>query len=302
MSIVVAVAVAAAHTPARANALEPLPTLVISAHSHQGGPDAAVEREVRAALAQIDRVDLMAPPPLDFEAVQLAIDCTDESARCLRQVAERMDARVLVVPVVERANGTVVLRVLYYDAEGAEAPRTLEIEGRGDKVDGVLLARLPKLLRELFGEPAEPGEPAPTEIHPDLQPLPAPDPIKDGEPEARGPSLIAPLLIGAGGLGAVAAGLAFGVMMKNTQDDYATRSITTEMQAELAEEQRQRGEDQAMAATILLGVGAAAVVTAGIWLALVSGGEDQPAQAALVPAIGPRSAGVSLVGTWEAGR
>jgi hypothetical protein len=100
----------------------------------------------------------------------------------------------------------------------------------------------------------------------------------------------------------VAAGLAVGVAMKNTENDYASRPITTEMQAQLAEQERQRGEDQATAATVLLGVGAAAVVTAGIWLALVSAGEDQPAQAALVPAIGPRSAGVSLVGTWEAGR
>jgi hypothetical protein len=297
----IAVAIAVAQAPAEAHALQPLRTLVISAHSSQGSPDAAVEREVRAELARIDQVHLLAPPPLDLEAVQLAIDCTDESAGCLREVAERMEARVLIVPSVERADGNVVMRVLYFDSEADEAPRALEREGGGSAVDGELLAKLPEMLRELLGVKDEPVESSAADEAPEVQPAPE-EVVAPSEPETGGPSLLAPALIGAGGLGAVAAGLVVGAMMKETEDDYAAHAIDTQMQARLAEEDRKRGQDQALVATILLGAGAAAIVTSGIWFALVSTSEDRPAQASLVPVISPHSAGVALLGTLEATR
>ena len=299
-----AVAIATAHAPADAYALEPLRTLVISARSKQGSPDAAVVREVRAALAGFDQVHLLPPPPLDLEAVQLAIDCTDESASCLREIAERMEARVLIVPAVERADGTVTLSVLYFDSQGEEAPRALEREGRGSAVTPELLAELPEMLRELLAVLAvkeESAQPTAAEDPPEAQPAPK-EVVEPTEPDTGGPSLLAPVLIGAAGLGAVAAGLVVGAMMKQTQDDYASRAIDTQMQARLAEEDRKRGQDQALVATVLLGAGAAAIVTSGIWFALVSGKEDRATQASLVPVISPRSAGISLLGTWEASR
>ncbi len=300
MAMAVAVAIGL-QVPAVAHALEPLKTLVISARSKKGSAEAAVVREVRTALAGFDQVHLLPPPPLDLEAVQLAIDCTDESASCLREIAERMEARVLVVPAVQRADGTIKLRVLYFDSEGDEAPRAVERERSGSAVDAELLAELPGMLRELFAIKDEPAEPTAAEDQPEVQPAPE-EVVEPTEPETGGPSLLAPVLIGAGGLGAVAAGLVVGAMMKATEDDYASRAIDSEMQARLAEEDRKRGQDQALVATVLLGAGAAAIVTSGIWFALVSGKEDRAAQASLVPVIGPRSAGVTLLGTWEASR
>jgi hypothetical protein len=301
-SAVLAAAVAA---PASAAAGDGGKVLVIAGRTLQEGPDAAVVREVRSALGDIDSVELMAPPPLDLEAVQLAIDCADESAQCLREVAQRMEARMLIVPSVARAGGSVTLRILQFDTK-ADAPRTAEAHTSGKNVDS-LLPQVPKLLREVLGvaeKPAQEPAAAPAaEAAP--QEAPAEDaaaPVEPSEPR-RGIS-VAPVVIGIGGLVAVAGGLAFGAMMKSTQDDYAKQPVQTQDQARAADKVRERGERQALVATVLLGVGAAAVVTSGVWLALEIGRDkgEAPAQAALVPTIGPRSAGLTLVGTWEEAR
>ena len=299
-----AIAVALCLAPAAARALEPARTLVIAGQSLQGGPDAPVERKVREVVSERKTHKLLPPPALDLEAVQLAIDCAEPSEACLRSVAERLEARVLIIPSVERSRGKTTLHILYFDVEAGKPPREVHRRTRGDAVDDWLLAGIPELIEELLGKEPDP-EPEPSPA-PELQPAepePTPAPAQAvQERQTGGGSKLAPVLIGAGGLAAVTAGLVLGAMMMETEEEYAAQPIQTEAQARMADAIRARGEDQALAATLLLGVGTAAVVTAGVWFAIASSslGEAKPAtQAALVPAIGPRQAGVMLLGTWE---
>lgn len=303
-SLAVCLAVAASVSAVRAHARESAPTLVIAARAAERERHAAVLDEVRTALTQLGAVELLPPPPLDLEAVQLAIDCPKESAECLREVAQRMDARVLLVAAVKRGDGEVGLRLLHFDLDSAEPPRTAVRVATGSELNRALLDQVPEMLRELLRVEVSPPEVAEAEVSP--QPAaPTPQPAASARAVDRadtgsevGPSL-APLLLGASGLAAVGAGVAFGALMNDSQEKYAARAIETEMQAEAAERDRTRGRRQALAANVLLGAGAAAVVAAGIWLALDSGDEDRPARAALLPTVGPGSAGLAVLGTWE---
>lgn len=277
-------------------------TLVIAAQARSDALDAAVVRELRAALSEHAQVALMAPAPLDLEAVQLAIDCPDESARCLREVAERMEARVLIVPAVARDKAGRTLRLLYFDSKDAAEPRTVVRRVAGAAADRELPEAVPGMVHELLGVEDEPAElPEPSEP----APAPAPAPATADRESAPGSALpIGPLVLGGAGVGVIAAGLVVGALMQKTENDYAARTIDSEMQAQSAEMERERGQQQAVVANVLLGTGVAAVVAAGVWLAFASGGgKDSSTQTALVPVLGPRAVGVSLLGTWgEAGR
>jgi hypothetical protein len=62
--------------------------------------------------------------------------------------------------------------------------------------------------------------------------------------------------------------------------------VETEAQARAAVDARSTGETQALAATVLLAVGGAAIAAAGIWFAVeVSGGSEQTT--AFSPMLGP---------------
>lgn len=123
--------------------------------------------------------------------------------------------------------------------------------------------------------------------------------------QATGPGLfdavpLGPLVLGAGGLAVVAAGLVVGAMASSTQADYEMRVVDSPMQAQLAEHERERGKREALIANVLLGTGAAAIAGAAIWFVIDRKQGDRQAQAALSPMLGPDGAGLALAGTWEA--
>jgi hypothetical protein len=285
---------------AEARALDRPRALVIAARS--GAEHAAVEREVRLALADLGRVELLSPPAVDLEAAQLALDCTEASADCFGAVARRMDARVLVMVAVERRSGRVKLRLSYFDVGHGAEPRSAVAERKGNEVGRALLDTIPDLLRELFEgieEPVEPELDAPAEE-------PGPEPLAPVAPAAMdrdgGGVPLGPVLLGVGGVGVIAAGIAVGAAMSTTQDRYAMRVIDSRAAADAAEADRELGRQQAVTANVLLGVGAAAVIAAGVWYALVSrkGAGDGEPRAHLVPNVSPDGAGVALFGAWEA--
>jgi hypothetical protein len=90
-----------------------------------------------------------------------------------------------------------------------------------------------------------------------------------------------------------------GALMKSTERDYAARRVQNEMQAQLADQDRERGKQQAVVANVLLGTGVAAVVASAIWLGIELKTRERAPQAALVPALSKHSAGLAVVGTWE---
>jgi hypothetical protein len=293
----VAVAVTIGQAASTARAEDAARTLVITARAPTGS-DAEMVRAVREALSELPQVSLMAPPPLDLEAVQLAIDCTDETASCLRDVAKRMDARVLIVPAIARSDAEVALRILHFDSDKGAEPRTVVQRRTGKSADKDLREAVPEMLRELMAVEDEAKElPAPSESAEEAQP--APEPAVDSAPAPGTRLPVGPLVLGGAGLGVIAAGLVVGALMQQTQNDYADRVIDSEMAAMAAEEDRESGKRQAIVANVLLGAGVAAVAAAGVWFLFDRGEPALAAQTALVPTLGPSSAGVSLVGTWE---
>jgi hypothetical protein len=304
IALAAAASVAIAGAASGAHAQDAKRTLLIGAQDRAGGPSAAITRALRSALADVDGHSLMAPAPLDLEAVQLAIECPDETAACLGEVAARMEARILVIPSVRKSGDQVALRLLQFDAEERGEPRTVVRRASGADAEAKLIEAVPGLVDELFGVENEPAElPAPS-ADAEAAPEATPDAAADDTGESAGSSglPIAPLVIGGAGVAAIAAGLTVGLLMQQTEDDYAERTITTDMQAMAAEVERERGQRQAVVANVLFGVGIAAVVAAGVWLALDLGSDQDPSQTALVPVLGPRSAGLSLLGTWEESR
>ena len=292
-----ALAVVAFALPARA--LDTPIAVALPTHSKDAAQGKVVDRALRDAIEALDKVELLPQPALDLEAVQLAIDCPDESARCLGEVAQRLKAQLLLAASIERKGDETVLRVLYYDRRGDEAPRTLERRAQLGEPEQKLLDAIPEMVRELLGEPA-PAEPAAAPAEPS-EPLPAPAAATSAPAASPShPLPLGPLLLAGGGAVAIGTGLVFGALMKSTERDYAARPVETEMQAQLADQDRERGKQQALIANVLLGTGVAAVVAAGIWLGVDIKSREQPPQAALVPGVGPGSASVTLLGTWEA--
>jgi hypothetical protein len=294
-----------------ASALESPHALVICAQCVTDA-DTAIEDSVRGALRQMQRFEVLPAPALDLEAVQLSIDCPEPSARCLRAVAKKLDAGVLLVPAIVRKRAQIELRLLYFDAASGGEPRsvtrgrTMTKAGRGS---GEWDAELPGMLRELIGEASEDryeAEP-PSAATPTTPEATGTDEAgsrlaagarTSGEASGDSALPLGPLVLGAGGLAVVAAGLVTGAIMRGTEDDYAERTVDNQEQARLAEQARTRGRTQALVANVLLGTGAAAVAAAGIWLALDLRAQERPAQASLRPILGPDQAGVQWIARW----
>ena len=289
---------------ARADAAQKPRALVFAPRASEGKAaktSALVTREVRAGVERAELAELLPEPALDLEATELAIDCVGETAECLGEVAARSKARVLIVPSIEQSAGVTALRILYFDADGAQEARTVQRSAKGDELDRSVLDAIPEMLGELFHAKGDTEE-AEAEAEPERSaPQEASEPMPSQDVQQK-PLPLAPIIVAGSGLVVMAAGLAVGLMMKGTQDDYADSAVQTPDQAKQADAYRERGRHQAVAANVLLGVGAAAVVAGGIWLAVGLSSERKPApQAMLVPSLSKDSAGLALVGAWEDG-
>jgi hypothetical protein len=281
-----------------ANARAEMPRAVVFAPADSGHKsEARAVRDVRESLERLDLAALLAPPPLDLDAMEMTIDCVGESASCLGKLAERAKAQIVIAPSITRKDGKSTLRILYFDARKGDAPRSVERSAKGDELDDATFNAVPDMMRELFGtQPAAKPQPEP---EPEAAPQPAPQPQPPPESTSR-PLPVGPIVLGAGGVAVLAGGLVLGAIMNSTQDHYAHRSVMTEAQAKQADEERKLGKQEALAADLLIGTGAAALLAATIWFAADMRREERPpAQTALVPAIGPHSAGLALAGFWE---
>jgi hypothetical protein len=277
---------------------EGLPRAVaLPPHTQQAARDAALSRELERALIQQGKVELLPQPALDLEAVQLAIDCVEETPACLGQVARRIEAEIVIAPSVQRTPNGIVLGLLYFDARSGKPPRKVAYKQAGEELGRQTFDALPGLLRQLFPEEEAATEPEASEPTTAGEETAAPVSAESGG--ARKLPL-GPIVLGGVGVAALATGVVFGAMMNSTENSYAARPIQDEAQVQSAEDERKRGESQALVANVALGVGAAAIVAAGVWLALELTADQEPPQAALVPALGTDYAGLTVVGTLGA--
>jgi hypothetical protein len=278
--------------------------LVLADQAKPGSQAAEVTKAVRDALAELEAVRLLPPPALDLEAVQLAIDCSDDSAQCLGEVATRMQAEILILPRLEAGKDSLELRITRFEKATGEAPVVAMRKQSGSRLDATLLDAVPSMLRELLQIEDEPQDAAPDE----LLSAPADEDAAtrvDNSVEERSTLFglpLGPVLVGGGGLVLLTAGVVVGAVANATENEWAEREIDTQAQAKAASILRQNGKDQATAANVLMAVGIGGLVAATVWYVLDPSTESAPEHARLQPMLGPSSAGLVLSGAWGAGR
>jgi hypothetical protein len=288
--------------------------------------DVAVEKEVRRAVGELKRFQLAPAQRVDFEAVQLGLDCAEENTRCLRQAADELSVDALFVATLSRQNDSSSLRVLYFDVSRGE-PRSVTRSRPAAGSERKWRSELPAMLSELLA--VSPQASAAVDAAPAPAPIPAPAADTGADP-SKPPADAAPiepertateadsaahdaetspgwfeamptgaLLLGAGGLAAITSGLVVGAIARATESMYRERVIDSPMQAEAAERDRARGEREVLIANLLLGTGAAALVGAAVWLVVDHQASDRRGPTALAPTLGPDGAGLVLAGRWD---
>jgi hypothetical protein len=271
-----------------------LPPATLLATGGESGT--ALDSVIHAALEDLNVVKIVAAPGMDLGAVQLAIDCVSETTRCLKAVAAKSRAKILIAPTLQRTPSELVLSVLRFDvSDGGDMRRVLRRQ-TGRTVGPELLDAIPDMLRELFNLPKL-ERPAVAEAAPTASEAPAPDiaSMPDYPTESHRPSLVGPLILGGAGVAALGVGLVMGVVMKDQQSEYESLSarVETEAQARAAVDARSTGQTQALAANMLFVVGGAALAAAGIWLAIeLSDGSEQAT--AFAPVLGPNQVALVL--------
>jgi hypothetical protein len=276
--------------------------------STQGAPSGSpLDSVVQSTLEDLGVVEIVSRPGMDLGAVQLALDCVAETIQCLRAATDQSHAELLVAPTLQRTPSELVLSVLRFDTRGQGKMRRVVRRQSGQVLGSALLDQVPSMMRELFDLPpaAKPqAAPAPMLAPAEEPPLavqevPSPEPTRLAEgpmeaPESHWRVPVAPLIIGGAGVLALTGGIIAGALMQSTQSQYDGLMVETKQDAERAAELRSTGQSQAVAANVLLGVGGAAIIGAGVWLLVDrSRAASRESQlSALSPWVGPRQLGL----------
>jgi hypothetical protein len=272
----------------------------------------ALDSVIQGALDELQVVTITARPGMDLSAVQLALDCVSENPQCLRAVTSQHSADILVAPTLGRTSGELVLSLLRFDARSGQMRRVLRRQP-GQSLGSATLDAVPDMLRELFElppkpKPAEPVATAPPagdtrgESSSSTWPPPGSDaaeafPEAPAEPPSDTRVPVGPIVLAGGGVLALGAAIVLGVTVSSAQHDYdaAVSGMPTRAQVDYAQGRASTGRTNAVVANVLYGVGGAALVASGIWLALelTKGSEDTHNESVqLEPMVGPSSLGL----------
>jgi hypothetical protein len=262
----------------------------------------ALDPVVSSALSEVARVQVVARPALDLPSMQLAIDCVGETADCLRAAARQAEAESLLAPSVQRDGDAVTVSFLHFDP-ATGAARTVKRRYAGERVGEQALSGVSEMMVELFGanEPVlRPDEAAsPAEREPAVPPPPAAEPAPS--PKAKLP--IVAIVLGGVGVALIGTGIAFGVMANSNDDEYLNSHPDSKPEVDQANETIDTAQSQAVVSTVTLGLGAAALVGAGValyWqLKEQKSDSSTPARVALTPRVGPRELGLTLTAAWN---
>jgi hypothetical protein len=265
---------------------------------------AALDPVVNSELSEVGSVQISARPALDLPSMQLAIDCVGETPACLGASATQADADALLAPSVQRDGDAVVFTLLHFDP-AVGSVRTAHRRYAGDRIGEQALSGVGGMLVELFGEnepAARPVEVAPSAVPAAESPSP-PQPIAAKPSEAQSRSLpFASIALGGVGVALIGTSVAFGVMSNSSKDAFIAIHPRTVAEADRAMGKLNAAQDRATVSNITLGLGAAALVGAGVllfWQLKERNPGESHVQAALAPRLGPREAGLTLVGAWN---
>jgi hypothetical protein len=265
----------------------------------------ALDPLVSSELGEIASVTIAARPALDLPSMQLAIDCVGETGECLNAAAKQADAESLLAPSVTREQDAIVVTLLHFDP-AVGAPRTVRRRYEGERTGEQALSGVHGMLTELFGqnEPAARPQVAPSAAEAE----PSPPPIAAAPAPATAKSNripVAPIIVGGVGVVLVGTGIAFGVMSHASDNAYRDIRVVNRASADSAFAEQKAATNQATVANITLGVGAAALVGAGVllyWQLTDRKSEAQPeTRVSLTPRLAPREAGLTLTAAWNDG-
>lgn len=271
-----------------------LPPAALLATGGESGT--ALDSVIHAALEDLNVVKIVAAPGMDLGAIQLAIDCVSETTHCLKAVAAKSRAKILIAPTLQRTPTELVLSLLRFDvSDGGDMRRVLR-RHPGRTVGPELLDAIPDMLRELFNV-TKPERPEVAETPPGATEAPAADdtPLPDYPTASDQPSLVGPLILAGAGVAALGVGITLGVVMKDQQSKYDRLSagVQTEAQARAAIDARSSGETLELAANLLFVVAGAAIAAAGIWLAIEVNDGSEPTTA-FSPMLSPHQVALVL--------
>jgi tetratricopeptide (TPR) repeat protein len=200
--------------------------------------------------------------PVDPGPVQVVASAPGyKSFKVTVEVAPKRDKKTVTVPKLEKMEGAAVAQ----EPEPEEKPNVTQ----------------PPEAKE--GEPKKKGPKAPKGA---AKPIPEPPPFDQGEVVPDGPGKT-PWIIGGLGVAAAAAGGVFGYYAIQSNKDAKALCPTRQNCSQAALEAVDRRNRQAMFANIGVGVGAAGVVTAAVWL-LVGGPssrDDDSARVSVSPSV-----------------
>jgi hypothetical protein len=211
---------------------------------------------VSARLEASDRLIVAERPVIPLRDLQFSAGCTDDSAACMKSVAELLEVdTVLVLSVHEEASMT-SLSLVAYDAEPPQRRSVMRLATGTDR-RAELFADVDSVLAELFGiAPRAPERTTQrTPVRSTALEITAPQ-LDDG----GGTSPVGWIFMGTGAL-SLSAGLALAFIADDTHDAYVGAPTRSPAEVDAAIDLRDRGEREMLAATILIGAGGAALLS-----------------------------------------
>lgn len=289
VALVALVASGASGAHAQEPAQEPVRLALFPASSSDAALEelaSALNTMVLSRLSEISQVQVAAQPALDLSATLLAADCIGETKQCLVPLTEQAGVDALLAPSVQRAGDETVVTLLYADARGdAEIRNVTRRYGGQDDVAKQALDAIPAMLDELLG----------------IAPVPAPQPPRTDydesrEPPAAKPFPVLPVVVTAVGVALVGGGIAFGLMAKASEDDYAALPVTSMSEADKAADELSSAQTQALISNIGLIAGGAVTALGVTLLVLHFTDESDSERASLMPTVAPGELGLTLRG------
>jgi hypothetical protein len=109
-------------------------------------------------------------------------------------------------------------------------------------------------------------------------------------------AIVAPIALASLGVVATGFGVAFGVSARTNETKYRDADTGTMAEVDRARSYLDRAQDQARAANIAFGVGAAAIAAGVIWLAFGLSGPTDRRETAILAPVGPGQIGLAVNG------
>ncbi len=245
-----------------------------------GGGDAAgaYDRLLRERMQSLEAARIEAGVELDLEQVQLALGCMGETAQCLGAVASELHVDLVISPSLAEVDGEWMAAATLFDARTNEVRRAVR---RGPSAAS-LLGSAESLLRELFGLP-----PAATGSHD------AGEGTGSAAPPAPGVSPAPIVLIAVGGAALIAGAISAGLGAADA-GAYTSAAPMTSAEVDRAEATLSRAQTEYLVGDILLAGGAALAIGGVVWL--LAAGREDGSSLALVPSVGPTTAGLAVSG------